>query len=169
MEPPSATACHTNLPSSLILLHPSVSVSSNFCLTQLRFLCNAHSNCSCSIMMINKDSLSHAALQMNSHHLLFFLRNETFSPNCAIGFLHLGPFLLISLVFPSLPILIFFMTCAAKRGGQLSNGLSPAIRTLVFCSAGIRRVPHCRFHFSHRHYFNTTVGHVITLRWSPME
>ena len=60
------------------------------------------------------------------------LRNKTFSPNCAIGFLHLRPVLLISLVFPSLPILILFMTCAAKRGSQLSNGLSSAIRTLVF-------------------------------------
>ena len=42
------------------------------------------------------------------------LRNQTSSPNCAIGFLHLRLVLLISLVFPSLPILILFMTCAAK-------------------------------------------------------
>ena len=73
------------------------------------------------------------------------LRNQHFSPNCVIGFLHLGPVLLISLIFPSLPILILFMTCGAKRGSQLSNGLSTAIRTLVFCSAAIRRVLHCRF------------------------
>ena len=73
------------------------------------------------------------------------VRNQTFSPNCATGFLHLRPVLLISLVFPSLPILILFMTCAGKRGGQLSNGLSSATRTLVFCSAEIRRVLHCRF------------------------
>ena len=58
---------------------------------------------------------------------------------------HLRPVRLISLVFPSLPILILFMTCAAKRGSQLSKGLSSAIRTLVFCSAEIRRVLHCRF------------------------
>ena len=70
------------------------------------------------------------------------LRNQTFSPNCAIGFLHLRPVLLISLVFPSLPVLILFMTCAAKRGSQPSNGLSSAMRTPVFCSAEIWRVLH---------------------------
>ena len=47
--------------------------------------------------------------------------------------------------FPCLPILILFMTCAAKRGSQLSNGLSSAIRTPVLCSAEIQRVLHCRF------------------------
>ena len=93
------------------------------------------------------------------------LRNQTFSPNCATGFLHLRPVLLISLVFPSVPILILFMTCAAKRGSQLSNGLSSAIRIFVFCSAEILSVLHCRFHLSHSHV-NKTVGHVITLRWS---
>ena len=51
------------------------------------------------------------------------------------------------------------MTCAAKRGSQLSNGLSSAIRTLVFCSAEIRRVLHCRFTSLTTH-FHTTVGHV---------
>ena len=59
------------------------------------------------------------------------LRNQTFSPNCAIGFFHLRPVLLVSLVFPSLPILILFMTCAAKRGSQRSNGLSSAMRVSV--------------------------------------
>ena len=86
------------------------------------------------------------------------LRNQTFSPNCAIGFLHLRPVRLISLVFPSLSILILFTTCTAK----LSNGLSSAIRTRVFCSAEIRRLS---FHFSHSH-FHKTIGHVITLTWS---
>ena len=37
------------------------------------------------------------------------LRNQTFSPNCAIGFLPPRPVLRSSLVFPSLPILILFM------------------------------------------------------------
>ena len=34
------------------------------------------------------------------------------------------------------------MTCAAKRGSHLRNGLSSAIRTLVFCSA---EIPHDRW------------------------
>ena len=89
-------------------------------------------------MMTDEDSLSHATCKR-------ILRNQTFSPYCAIGFLHLRPVLLISLVFPSLPSLILFMTCAAKRGNQLSDGLSSATRTLVFCSAEIRRVLQCRF------------------------
>ena len=60
------------------------------------------------------------------------LQNQTFSPNCSIGFLHLRPVRLNSLVFPSFPILILLMACeAAKRGGQLSGGLSSAMRTLV--------------------------------------
>ena len=36
-EPPFATECHTNLPSSSIPKHHSVSVSSNFCLAQLHY------------------------------------------------------------------------------------------------------------------------------------
>ena len=92
------------------------------------------------------------------------LRNQTFSPNCAIGFLHLRPVLLISLVFPSLSILNLFVTCAGKRGSQLRNGLSSAMCALVYCSAEIRWVLHCLF-TSHSH-FHTTVGHVITLKWS---
>ena len=47
-------------------------------------------NCSSSIMMTNKDSLSRAACKRTSP----FLRNQTFSPNCVIGFLHLRPVLL---------------------------------------------------------------------------
>ena len=92
------------------------------------------------------------------------LRNQTFSPNCSIGFLHLPPVLLISLVFPSLPILISFMTCAAKRGSQLSNGLSSDTHTCVMFS-GNSESSALSFHFSHSH-FNTTIGHVITLKWS---
>ena len=67
--------------------------------------------------------------------------------------------------FPSLPIPILLMTCAAKRGSQLSNALSSAIRTPVFCSARNSESSALSFHFSHTHY-NTTVGHVITLRCS---
>ena len=104
-------------------------------------------NCSCSIIMTTKDSLSHAACKRTDTVFSNFTKPNFLSPNCAIGFLHLRPVLLISLVFPSLPILILLMTCAAKRGSQLSNGLSSAICTLVFCSAEIRRVLHCRFTF----------------------
>ena len=104
------------------------------------------------------------------------LRNQTFSPNSAIGFLHLRSVLLISLIFPSLPILILFMTCAAKRGSQLSNGLSSAMRTLVFCSKSSTRsfsllsqpFPHDRwpsdhFRWSLRNHFHsyTCVNHRI--------
>ena len=101
-------------------------------------------NCSCSIMMTNEDSLSHSACKRTDTVLSNFTK-PIFSPNCAIGILHLRPVLLISLVFLTLSILILFMTCAAKRASQLSNGLSSAIRTLVFCSAEIRIVPHCHF------------------------
>ena len=73
------------------------------------------------------------------------LRNQTLSTYCAIGFLYFRPVLLISLVFPSLPISILFMMCAAKWGSQPRSGLSSAMRTLVFCSAQIRRVLHCCF------------------------
>ena len=128
-----------------------MSVLSNFCLAQLH-------SWSCSIMMTDKNSLSHPDTVFSN------LTKPNFSPNCATGFLHLRPFLLSSLVFPSLPILILFMTCAAKRGCQLNNGLSCEIRTLVLFS-GNSKSSTLSFHFSHSH-FNTTVGHVITLRWS---
>ena len=112
-------------------------------------------NCSCSIMMTNEASWSHAACKRTDTVLSNFTK-----PNLLSKLRHWhspsSNSSLISLVFPSLPILILFMTCAAKRGSQLSNGLSSAIRTLVFCSAEIRRVLHCRL----------TAGHVITLRWS---
>ena len=94
------------------------------------------------------------------------LRNKNFSPNCAIGFLHLRPVLLISLVSPSMPTLVLIMTCAAKRGSQLSNGLSSPMRALVcVLFSGNSKSSTLSFHFSHSH-FHTTVGHVITLRWS---
>ena len=120
-------------------------------------------NCSWSILMTNKDSLSHATCK-RPDTVLSNLRNQALSPNCASGFLHLHPILLSSLVFPFLPILILFMTCAAKRGSQLSTGLSSAIRTPVLCPAEILSVLHCRS-LSHKH-FHTTVGHVITFKWA---
>ena len=92
------------------------------------------------------------------------LRNQTFSPNCAICFLHFRPVLLTKLAFPSLPSLILFMICAAKPASQLSNALSSAIRTLVFFSGNSENSA-LSFHFSHSH-FHTTVGHVITSGWS---
>ena len=60
------------------------------------------------------------------------LRNQTFSPNCAIGFLHLRPVLLSSLVFPSLPILMVtscvrrpvFRFCAGKDPGTVGKILN---------------------------------------------
>ena len=83
-------------------------------------------NCSCFIMMTHNDSLSHAACKRTDTVFSYFTK-----PN----FLHLRQVLLISLVFPSLPILILFMPRAAKRGSQPSNGLSSAIHTPVLCSA----------------------------------
>ena len=53
------------------------------------------------------------------------------------------------------------MTCAAKRGSQLSNGLSSAIRTLVLFS-GNSESSTLSFHFSHSD-FHTTIGHVINI------
>ena len=107
--------------------------------------------------------LESSGLQKNRQRLLQFYETKLSLRIAPIGFLHLRPILLISLVFPSLPILILFMTCAAKRGSQLRNGLSSARRTLVFCSAEIRRVPTLSFHFSHSH-FHTTVVHVNLLQ-----
>ena len=52
------------------------------------------------------------------------------------------------------------MICAAKRGSQLSNGLSSAIRTLVLFFSGNPENSALSFHFSHSH-FHTTLGHVI--------
>ena len=43
--------------------------------------------------------------------------------------------------------------CCETRGRQLSNGLSSAMRTSVFCSAEIRRVLPLSFHVSQSHLF----------------
>ena len=137
-----AAICHRvpHKPSQFVDSQASLSV----CLVQLslaQFIHGNAQNCSCSIMMTDEDSLSHATCKRADTVFSNFTK-QTFSPNCAIGFHHLRPVLLSSLVFPSLPILILFMTCAAMRGSQLSNGLSSAIRTPVLCSAEILRVLH---------------------------
>ena len=74
-------------------------------------------------MKTNKDSFESCGLHKNWHRLLLF--SSTSSPQFTR--------------FPSLPILTLFITCPAES--QLSNGLSSAKRTLVFCSAEIGRVP----------------------------
>ena len=90
-------------------------------------------NCSCSIMMTNKDSLSHAACKRTDT----VFSNPT-KPNFLSKLRHrLSPSSTSSPHFTRLSVFancpIMFMTCAAKRGSQLSNGLSSAIRTLVLC------------------------------------
>ena len=101
-------------------------------------------NCSCSIMMTNKDSLSHAACKRADTVFSNFTK-----PNFLSKLRHwLSPSSTTSpqfTRFPSLPLLILFVTCAAKRESQLSNGLSSAIRTPVLCSEEILKVLHCRF------------------------
>ena len=72
VKPNSGATIHTNLPSSSIPKHHSESVLSNFCLAQLRA-----QNCSCSIMMTNEDSLSHAACKELTPSSPI-LRNQTF-------------------------------------------------------------------------------------------
>ena len=121
-------------------------------------------NCSCSIMMTNEDSLSHAACK-RTDTVFSNLRNETFSPNCVIGFLHLRPILLISHVFPSLPILILFMTCAAKRG---TNWVMDChLRYVHLCLfSGNSKCSTLSFHFSHSHV-HTTVGHPCGITSTP--
>ena len=138
---------HPHKPSQLVDSQASLSV----CLVQLSprttpFFGNTQ-NCSCSIMITNEDSLSYAACNRTDTIFSNFTKPNFLSLHCAIRFPHLRPVLLISLIFPSLPILILFMTFAAKRGSQQSDGLPSAIRTLVFCAAEIRRVLHCRFTF----------------------
>ena len=122
-------------------------------------------NCSCSIMMTNKDSLSHATCKRTDTVLSNFSK-----PNFLSKLRHwLSPSSTSSSHFTRLSIfansLILFMTCAAKRRSQLSNRLSSAIRTLVFLFSGNLESSTLSFHFSHSH-FRTTVGHVITLGWS---
>ena len=62
-----------------------------------------------------------------------------------MGSLHLRPVRLSSLVFRLYQFSILIMTCAGKRGRQLSSGPPSAMRIFAFCSAVI---------------------HVITLMWA---
>ena len=90
--------------------------------------------------MTNKDSLSHAPCKLTDTVFSNFTE-----PNFLSKLRHwLSPPSTRSPHFTRL-ILILIMTCAAKRRSQLSHGLSSAMRTLVFCSAEIRSVVHCRF------------------------
>ena len=59
LEPPFATECHTNLPSSSIPKHHQRRSCPSF-VSHNSILGNAQ-HCFCSIMMTNEDSLSHAA------------------------------------------------------------------------------------------------------------
>ena len=52
-----------------------------------------------------------------------------------------------------------------KRGSQLSNGTVLCDTHTCVLSSGNSESSTLSFHFSHSH-FHTTVGHVITLRWS---
>ena len=137
--------CHgvPHKPSQFVDSQASLSV----CLVQLLALTTPflvmHKNCSCSIMMTNKDSLSHMACK-RTDTVFSNLRNKFFQI-APLAFSIFDKFSSFHSFFPSFRILILFTTCAAKRGSQLSNGLSSSIRTLVFCSAEIRRVLHCRF------------------------
>ena len=131
-----ATICHgvQHKPSQFVDSQASL----NVCLVQLLprtkpFLAS-HKNAPVSIMMTNEDSLSHAACKRADTIFSNFTKPNFLSKSRPLGFLHLRPVLIISLVLPSLPILILFMTCAANQEANWGNGLSSAIRTLVFCS-----------------------------------
>ena len=95
--------------------------------------------------MTNKDSLSHATCIRADTVFLHFYETKLSLQIAPLAFSIFHQFLLSSRVFPSLPILILFLTCAAKRGSQLSKGLSSAIRAPVLCSAEILRVLNCHF------------------------
>ena len=91
LELPFASECHTK-PSQYVDSQESLSVcfSSNSCLAQLHSWL-MHKNCSCfdhdgptkipRVMRLAKELTPSSPI----------LRNQTFSPNCAIGFLHLRP------------------------------------------------------------------------------
>ena len=116
-------------------------------------------HCSCSIMTTDKYSLSHATCK-DTDAIISDLTEPNFRSKIV-------PVRLISLVFLSFPSLIMCMTlCCETRGRQLSNGLSSAMRTSVFCSAELRRVLPCLLNLHKAIYFHTTGGHVITLLWS---
>ena len=111
--------------------------------------------------MTKEDSLSHAACKRTDTVFSYFTK-----PNFLSKLLHwLCPSSTSSPHFTRLSVLANSHLVHDMRGktrkSQLSNGLSSAIRTLVFCSAESINST-LSFHFSHSH-FHTTVGHVITL------
>ena len=115
--------------------------------------------------MTNKDSLSHAACKRTDT----FFSNLT-EPNFSLQLAPLAvsifdQFSSVHSFFHLWPILMLFMTCAAKRGSQLSNRQSSAIGTPVLCSTEIFESSALSSHFSDSH-LHTTIGHVITLKWS---
>ena len=112
--------------------------------------------------MINEDSLSQAACKRTDTVFSNFTKPNFLSELRPLAFSIFDQFSSFHSSFRLCQILNLFMTCTAKRGSQLRNGLSSARRILVFCSAEIRRVPTLSFHFSHSH-FHTTVGHVNLL------
>ena len=161
---PFATACHPSRPSSS---RPCIAQ----CLSRPTFashtsvLGNAR-NCFCSIIMIDKDSLSRAACKgtdtvfpnFTEPNFLSKLRHEL-SPSSSSS----SQFLRLCIFTDSHVVLDL---CCKNGKSQRSSGLSSAMRTPVFCSAEIGRVLHAlSFYFSHSH-FHTTIGHVISFQWS---
>ena len=137
-KPPSPTYCHTSHLNSWHPMHHSVTVWSNFCLLQLPLLGNGFpQKSSHSIRMTSEDSLSRTAC--NCTETIFIQCHGNQLPhNCAMGFLQLRR------VHPSasLPMLVLFMLCAAKRRSQLSSGLSSGDThtCLSFVQRAIQRV-----------------------------
>ena len=99
--------------------------------------------CSCSIMMTTKDSLSHETCKRADTVFSNFTKPNFFQI-APLTFYIFDQFTSIHSFFHFFQILTLFMTCAAKRRSRLSDGLSSATRTRVFCSAEILRVLHCR-------------------------
>ena len=79
-----------------------------------------HFECTENVVDVRASPVAASLIQWRGYSPIY---GNKFSPNWNFGFLHLRTVLLISLVSPSLPLLILFMTCAAKRRSQLSNGL----------------------------------------------
>ena len=110
-----ATICHgvPHKPSQFVDSQASLSVGLVQLFASHNSILGIARNCSCSIMMTNEDSLSHATCERTDTVFSIFTK-PNFLSKLRHWLLHLRPVLLISLVFPSLPILILFMTCAAN-------------------------------------------------------
>ena len=138
--------CHgvPHKPSQFVDSQASLSV----CLVQLLprttpFLVDAQ-YCFCSIMMTDEDSSSHATCKRADTVFSNFTK-----PNFLSKLRHWlspsstsSPHFTRSSIFAD-PHFVHDLRC--EKGSQLSSGLSSAMRTLVFCSAEILRVLHCRF------------------------